>query len=272
MEQVLPGVARLALRTPTLPPATHTNTWVVGEGELTVVDPASPWDDERARLLDALSPRLAAGERVARLFLTHHHHDHVGGAAHLRAALRARGHDVPVAAHPVTASLLQPGLVDELVHDGDELLPGVSAVFTPGHAPGHLCLAGPGWVVAGDMVAGEGTILLNPADGDLDEYLASLARLAALAPTTLLPAHGQALPHALTVLSTYTAHRHARSEQVLAALLDRGHAAPMDLVPVVYRELDRGAWPVAAIQLETHLRWLVRHGRARLDGEGFVAA
>ena len=100
MEEVAPDIAVVAVRTPTLPPATHTNSWVLGRGSLTVVDPASPYEDERLRLHRALAERCRAGERVDRLFLTHHHHDHVAGAMDLRDRLRAdgqaaRGHTGP---------------------------------------------------------------------------------------------------------------------------------------------------------------------------------
>jgi ribonuclease/clavin/mitogillin len=271
MEAVLPGVARVEVRTPTLPPATHTSCWVLGGDALTVVDPASPYDDERERLLSELLARVDGGARIERLFLTHHHHDHVSGAAHLQAALAARGHVVPIAAHPLTAALLAGRLdVDVPVVDGDELLDGVRAVHTPGHAPGHLCLAGDGYVVAGDMVAGVGTIVLDPSEGDLDEYLASLRRLQELGRHVLLPAHGPALPHAATVLSFYVAHRHERTAQILAALDHAGAASAAELVPAVYRDLDRRAWPIAAAQIETHLRSLERHGRAARDGDRWV--
>lgn len=271
MEFVRPRVARLALRTPTLPPATHTNTWILGGEDLTVVDPASPYEDEQQRLLTALLEAVDRGARLRRLFLTHHHADHVSGARALRDGLRDRGIEVPIAAHAATATRVAAGLVDEGVDDGDELLPGVTALFTPGHAPGHLCLVGEGWVVAGDLVAGEGTILLDPTEGDLDDYLASLARVASGAPEVLLPAHGPPLPHAVTVLSTYVAHRHARSEQVLAALGRAGWSDAAGLVPDVYRGVDPRAWPIAAIQVETHLRWLQRHGRAEPEGGGYRA-
>jgi len=106
MEEVAPDIAVVAVRTPTLPPATHTNSWVLGRGSLTVVDPASPYEDERTRLHLALRTRVAAGEQVERLLLTHHHHDHVAGAMDLRDRLRADGSVVRIAAHPITAVLV----------------------------------------------------------------------------------------------------------------------------------------------------------------------
>src|SRR5690348_13674934 len=97
-----PGIAVVPVRTPTLPPATHTNTWLVGDGEIAVFDPASPWEDEQRLLARALDARIAAGERVVALVLTHHHADHVGGAMALAAHLEATtGARPPIVAHPI---------------------------------------------------------------------------------------------------------------------------------------------------------------------------
>lgn len=267
MEAVSPGVAVVPVRTPTLPPATHTNTWVVGEGALTVVDPASPWEDEQERLFRALEARLDRGERVERLFLTHHHHDHVSGARALRDRLRDRGLQVRVAAHPATAERVALE-VDELLLDGSTVTWGglaLAVLHTPGHAPGHLVLHDPahGSVIAGDMVAGVGTIAIDPDEGDLQDYLDSLGRMRTLGAARLLPAHGPVLPHPEAVLSFYVAHRHQRSDQVRAALDAAGRATPLELAPWVYPELDPRMFPVAAAQILTHLKWLARHGLAR---------
>jgi glyoxylase-like metal-dependent hydrolase (beta-lactamase superfamily II) len=273
MEEVAPDIALVAVRTPTLPPATHTNSWVLGRGSLTVVDPASPYDDERVRLHQALRTRTLAGERVERLLLTHHHHDHVAGAMDLRDRLRADGQPVRVAAHPITADLLA-GIVevDDLVPEGHQLdIAGrpFQAVFTPGHAPGHIALhdAATHTVVAGDMVAGIGTIVLDPTEADLQQYLDSLERLRALRPERLLPAHGPVLLHPDTVLSFYVAHRHQRSEQIRSTLALAGQATAAELAPRIYPELDPAMHPVGAAQITTHLQWLEIHGLVRRAGD-----
>lgn len=275
MDLVAPAIHVVPVRTPTLPPATHTNTWVIGEGELTVVDPASPWDDEQQRLLAALEARIAGGERVVRIVLTHHHADHVGGAVALRAQLGARGVAVPIAAHAATIERLRRMHIDETLAHGDELEAGGRRLvvrFTPGHAPGHVALHDPdsGAVVAGDMVAGVGTILVEPEDGDLGEYLASLEQLRSLAPSVLLPAHGPALRHPDAVLSFYIAHRHQRTEQLRQALERAGRATPLELAASVYGDqVPRDVLPIAARQVVSHLRWMASHGLARaVDAEG----
>lgn len=269
-----PGIEVVAVRTPTLPPATHTNTYVVGAGRLSVFDPASPWPEEQQRLSDALGRRLDRGETVERIVLTHHHADHVSGALDLRDRLRARGVDAPIAAHPVTAALLAPSLpVDEVWEGGTTLLCGgrsLKAHHTPGHAPGHLVFqdAESAAVIAGDMVAGIGTIALDPSEADLQDYLDSLERMRALAPSVLLPAHGPAMPRADAVLGFYVAHRNQRSEQIRTALELRGGATAVQLAPDIYPELPEHVYPLAALQITTHLRWLRAHGLAVQCGEG----
>src|SRR5580692_6537005 len=134
---VAPGIRVLALRTPTLPPAAHTNAYLVGpardQGEQLLIDPGSPYADQQAVLDATLAAEAKAGRPLAAIALTHHHGDHVGGAA----ATSARW-NVPIIAHAGTARRLagRVAITRELA-DGDELH-GAIAVFTPGHAEGHL--------------------------------------------------------------------------------------------------------------------------------------
>jgi len=268
MRIVAPGIAVVPVRTPTLPPATHTNTYVVGEGALSVFDPASPWEDEQQRLAAALQERLDAGERIERIVLTHHHNDHVSGAEALRERFSTPERRLPVVAHPITAGLVADRIaVDEPWNDGQAVECGgrrLVGTFTPGHAPGHLVFqdADGGAMIAGDMVAGIGTILISPDDGDLGQYLDSLQALRDRAPSVLLPAHGEPLPHADALLAFYIAHRHQRSEQIRKALDQQGASTPLELAPRVYPELPPEAWPLGAAQITSHLRWMSRHGLA----------
>lgn len=258
--QVAPGIRVLALRTPTLPPAAHTNVYLVGPagGPVIVVDPGSPYDDQQAILAGYL-----AEVPIGAVLLTHHHLDHAGGAA----ALAAR-HGVPIAAHAETARLLA-GVVEvtEVIEDG-ATVHGITAVHTPGHAIGHLCFEHGGATIAGDMVAGVGTILIDPDEGDMALYLASLERLLARAPAVLLPAHGPAMPDGPAKLREYLAHRRMREERVLAALGD-APASLRVLLRSSYSDTPSVLWPLAERSLRAHLDKLVREGRARQRDAGW---
>lgn len=260
---VAPGIRVLALRTPTLPPAAHTNVYLVGPeaGPVVVVDPGSPFADQQAVLDDVLQD-----VPVAMVLLTHHHGDHVGGAAALAARWGA-----PIGAHPATAERLD-GIVpvSQLVADGD-VVHGLVAVHTPGHAAGHLCFEYGDATIAGDLVAGIGTILIDPDEGDMAAYLASLervlARIVERGNATLLPAHGPPIVDGAARLREYLAHRRMREDRVLAALTERPSSLEA-LLPIAYADTPRVLWPLAERSLLAHLVKLAREGKAGSDGSG----
>lgn len=256
---VAPHVRTLALRTPTLPPATHTSCFVLGPtsgaGALVVVDPGTPYPDDQQRLFACIEAEHGAGRSLAGVVLTHHHGDHIGAAD----ALRQR-FGVPVIAHPLTAGRLAGVVaVDQHIDEGDELGAGATwrVLATPGHAPGHVCLLADGTMVVGDMAAGIGTILIDPTDGDMAAYLASLARMAALAPSKLLPAHGPMIDDAVARLHGLVAHRLGREAKVVAALRSLGPASVARLTPHAYADTAPALWPLAARSMVSHLRKLV---------------
>ncbi|HEY5925605.1 MAG TPA: MBL fold metallo-hydrolase [Kofleriaceae bacterium] len=262
---VAPGIRVLALRTPTLPPAAHTNTYVVGpdRGPQLVIDPGSPYPDQQSVLDRALSEDADTGRPLAMVVLTHHHGDHVGGAVAL-----ATKFGVPIAAHANTARRLAGRVVvTRELADGEELL-GVTCIYTPGHADGHLCFELGGASIVGDMVAGLGWILIDPVEGNMTHYLASLAALLARPATKLLPAHGPMIEDGPSKLREYIAHRTMREDRVLAALTGRSDAALADLLPIAYADTPKLLWPLAERSLRAHLDKLVGEGRARDVGPG----
>lgn len=256
---VAPGIRVLALRTPTLPPAAHTNVYLVGPdaGPVAVIDPGSPYPEQQAildRALAALPPSA--------VLLTHHHGDHVGGATAL-----AERWGIPIAAHAATARRLAGRVaVTQMIEDGETAY-GATAIFTPGHAEGHLCFTVGDATVAGDMVAGLGTILIDPSEGDMAVYLASLARLLARPPMTLLPAHGAPIADGHGKLSEYLAHRRMRESLVAAALRDTPRTLA-ELVAEAYRDTPRALWGLAERSLLAHLIKLAREQRATDRGDG----
>lgn len=262
-----PGVWRLPLRTPTLPPAEATNTLVVGSRRLAVVEPATPYRAEQDALDAHLAARAAAGCEVAAVLVTHHHGDHTGYAFAL-----ARRVGAPIYAHAQTAARLD-FPVDVALGDGDcvDLGDGyvLRALFTPGHAPGHLVFheQRTGIAYAGDLVAGQGTILIDPSDGgDMAAYLDSLARVGAARPTALVPAHGPVIADPQACVARYITHRRQREDRVLAAL-GAGRAHISDILAGAYADTPREIWWLAERSLEAHLRKLVAEGRVVREGE-----
>lgn len=252
------GVIAVSLRTPTLPPATHTNCLLLGDDELWVVDPGSPYPEEQAVLRETLDKLAGEGRKAIGVLLTHHHHDHVSGAQVL---------ELPIAATAETAKQLS-FPVDRIVGDGErfEVGPrGWRALHLPGHTRGHLCLIedGTGAVVAGDLVAGVGTVIIDPPEGDMKDYLASLDRLLQQQPGTLYPAHGPVVPAGAARLREYQAHRLQREERVLQALAAQAApAGPAQLVPMAYADVQPALHGLAERSLLAHLYKLVREGRA----------
>lgn len=256
--EVAPDVWMFPLRSPTLPPATHTNVYVLGGEQLVVVDPGANEPSQQDALVEAL--RVLSDERrtpVGAICLTHHHPDHIAGVAHLAEAFGA-----PVYAHPETANLLpapsytlQPALTEGAKLSGT----GGSwhVVHTPGHAPGHICLynADSGALIGGDMTSSLSTIILNPPEGHLGEYLASLDRLLALGPRTLFPAHGTPTIPARAALQAARDHRLERNEQIVAAWRG-GVRSAAALRPRIYPVLDPRAHRLAERQIEAHLVYL----------------
>ncbi|MDH3746013.1 MAG: MBL fold metallo-hydrolase [Acidobacteriota bacterium] len=252
-----PGVLLFPLETPTLPPAGHTNAYVLGHENMVLVDPGSPYKSQIEGLVSAIRALEADGRKVTAIWLTHHHRDHVGGVEALRREL-----GVPVCAHRLTALRLAPiGIqIDQILEDGQRVVlgggsPSALQVFhTPGHARGHLVFLdeATGSLIAGDLVAGFGTIVIDPPEGDMSEYFASLEKARALGATTVFPGHGPTIHQPAGLFDRFIQHRRWREEKILGAWLG-GVRETEGLLNSVYDEIEPMARPLAARQLEAHL-------------------
>lgn len=265
--------------TPTLLPATHTNSYALGGRDVLLIEPATPYEDEQRAWIEWARGLVAQGRKLLAIVATHHHEDHVGGLDVL-----ARELDAPVWAHELTVDRLPPSTrarVTRRLADGDAIVlegprdESWRVLHTPGHAPGHVCLfeERTRTAVVGDMVASVGTILIAPGDGDMTIYLQQLDRLAALDASVALPAHGEPIDEPATLFRKYIAHRLAREAKVLEAVKRAGIAGAdaATLVPDAYSDTPMHLWPIARLSLETHLEKLERDGLVTRASGGELA-
>jgi ribonuclease/clavin/mitogillin len=263
------GVFLCPLRTPTLPPATHTNCYLAGGDEMVVIDPGSPYPDQQAVLDHVVARFIEQGKRFREIIITHLHPDHIGGVTHL-----AEKFNLPVAAHRLTAEAINGEVrVDRFIEDGEvielsEEATGLTwrlrAMWTPGHARGHLSLyeERTGSLLTGDCVVGFGTVVIAPPEGDMNDYLASLRRYLELPRlTALMPGHGPVIADARGRIEEYIAHRRDREEQIVSALRTGASAIPQ-IVNAVYANLPDANRQLAELSVLAHLE--------KLEGEGRV--
>jgi endoribonuclease LACTB2 len=265
------GLVLVPQRTPTLPPATHTNCYLAGRGELLIVDPGAAEEGELTQLYPVVDALRAEGRRPLAIALTHHHHDHVAGVPAV-----ARRYGLPIWAHPLAAERLAPSgiQVDRTLADGEILQLGdfqLRALHTPGHTRDHLCFVDPvsGALLAGDLVSSVSTIVVDPPEGEMAAYLASLRRLQGLGVHSLYPAHGPVVADGPAKLQTYLDHRLAREAQVLAAVR-QGLATPRAMVPAVYLGTPEFLFPLAERSVQAHLDKLEADGKVLVRGSGYV--
>ena len=275
-----PNYICFPVRTPTKPPATHTNCYLIYTSEeLLIIDPGSPYEDEQQALATSIDELLAEGRSAREIVLTHMHPDHVGGVNALRAHL---GEEVRVAAHRLTAEpLVESVLVDRFIED-DEVIglqgsPQVAlrALHTPGHARGHLCFheERTGTLISGDNVVGLGSVLIDPPEGNMRGYLQSLGRMRALPNLSVIfGGHGPAIANPYAKLDEYISHRLDREQKILQAVRERA-TTPMDIVARVYTDVSPKAHAMAERAVLAHLEKLIADDLVQESPEGlFVPA
>ena len=252
--EVAEGVEVILAPNPSLMTGPGTNSYVV-YGPATGCVVIDPGPDDEGHLVEVAHVGAAHGG-IDAILVTHGHTDHDAGAARLRDLTSA----------PVLAWTLDGvAAADRMLADGAELDAGgrrLVALYTPGHRFDHLCFLLPdsGVLFAGDLVAGTGTVVIAPPEGDLLDYLASLRRLLTLDLQLLLPGHGPTIARSRELLEGYIQHREEREAQVLAGLAT-GDRTVDALVARIYAAVDPALYPAAALSVTAHLQKLEREGR-----------
>jgi glyoxylase-like metal-dependent hydrolase (beta-lactamase superfamily II) len=256
--QLAKGLRRIVAPNPGLMTGPGTNTYLLGHGDLVVVDPG-PDDEIHLAAIEAVA--AAGSERVRYVAVTHTHPDHAPGAAALAAATGA-----VVLGFGERAGFVPDGVVAE----GDIVAAGGSrlrAIHTPGHASDHLCYLEERTkiLLSGDHIMGGSTVVIAPPDGDMAQYMDSLRRLRATETpiASIAPGHGPLMTNPADVIDDYLSHRSAREAAILKALRQRGRATITELVSDVYTDVPVALHPIAAHSVWAHLR--------KLTDESFVA-
>jgi glyoxylase-like metal-dependent hydrolase (beta-lactamase superfamily II) len=291
VDAVSPLIRRVVANNPN--PFTYlgTGTYLIGRGEVAVLDPGP---DDPAHV-DALVDALEPGERITHLFITHTHSDHSPGSRQLGERTGAPTYGFgphgpvddsndrvvfgdaeadgdPTSPEPREGAdrSFRPEVV---LRDGDTVAGDgwtLEAVHTPGHASNHLCylFREEGVLCSGDHVMGWSTSVIAPPDGHLGDYLASLEKLLGRPQDQrYLPTHGPQITAPHTLVRAFLAHRRERSDQILAALAS-GPATIAEMVPRLYADVSKRLWRGAAASVYAHLLYLHELGMVEVeDGE-----
>jgi len=271
-DQVSPLIRRVIANNPGPFTFLGTGTYIVGRGEVAVIDPGPDDPAHLAAILAAIE-----GERVTHIVITHHHSDHSPLAGPLKARTRAPIYGCAVASHDEDDG----GVKMEAGHDlafqpdislcagGEVSGPGwtLEAIPTPGHTSNHLCYALPeeNACFTGDHIMGWSTTVITPPDGDMTDYIASLNVIRARGFATLWPTHGPPIRDVDAFIGAYLEHRQERIDQILEALKS-GPAKISELVPRLYADVDPKLWPAASRSMLAAMIHLVRQGRLVTDG------
>lgn len=274
-DQVSPLIRRVTANNPGPFTFKGTGTYIVGRGEVAVIDPGP---DDTAHLEAILA--AVKGETVTHILITHHHSDHSPLAGALKAATGATIYGCAVAPHDEGDG----GVKMEAGHDlsfapevslcgGGLVLSGpgwtMEAIATPGHTSNHICfgLREENACFTGDHIMGWSTTVITPPDGDMTDYLASLDDIRGRRFDVLWPTHGPPIRDVDAFIQAYADHRQERLDQITGAL-KAGPAKIRDLVPRLYADVDARLHPAAARSMLAGMIHLVRTGELAADGDG----
>lgn len=255
--QLTPLVKRITAPNPGVMTGPGTNTYLIGEKEIAVIDPGPEIDTHRDAIL------AAVGKRLRWILCTHTHRDHSPIARALHEATGAAVHGRPAPQDGRQDEGFSPQRVlahGEVVDCGAFRL---RALHTPGHASNHLCylLEGEGLIFTGDHVMQGSTVVIAPPDGDMAAYLRSLELLLELDISEIAPGHGHVIPGPHDEVRKIIAHRLRRERKVIDAFSRRNPATLEELVPLVYDDVSPRLHQVAQRSLHAHLIKLAAEGK-----------
>ncbi|HEX6866071.1 MAG TPA: MBL fold metallo-hydrolase [Caulobacteraceae bacterium] len=271
-DQVSPLIRRVVADNPGPFTFVGTGTYIVGHGEVAVIDPGPAIDAHLEAIL-----RATKGETVSHIFITHHHLDHSPLAAPLAERTGAVIHGCPLG-HAVEGPEVKMEEGEDAAFRPDVAVCNggtfkgdgwtIEAIPTPGHTSNHICygLAEENALFCGDHIMGWSTTVISPPDGDMGAYFDSLEKVKARGFSRLWPTHGPPVTDPEPFIDAYIAHRRAREAQIIGQL-EAGQTRIREMVPVLYKDVDVRLHPAAAHSVLAHMIQLVREGRVKTTGE-----
>lgn len=260
IQELAAGVRRLVAPNPSMMTGPGTNTYLLGRDEIGVIDPGPAIDLHIDRIQES------AGARIAWILVTHTHPDHSPAAAKLAAATGAEllGHPAPYGRHQ--DQTFRPGRIPQ---DGDVFEAAdfsLQIVQTPGHASNHLCYLHTelNWLFTGDHIINGSTVVIDPPDGNMGDYIRSLERLRKIEITAIAPGHGAIIDDPYEVIEWHIKHRLEREAKVVAALKGAPNSTSRELVAEVYQDVDQKLHELAEHSLLAHLIRLEEECRATM--------
>jgi glyoxylase-like metal-dependent hydrolase (beta-lactamase superfamily II) len=268
------GIARVLAHNPSAFTYTGTQTYLIGEAELAVVDPGPDLPEHLDALVAAIAKRP-----VAAILCTHTHRDHSPAAA----PLAERTGAPIIGCGPLSLETVGPRAdasfdgdyaPDRVLEDGEDVIvegQAVTAVATPGHTSNHLCFAYGDALFTGDHVMGWSTTVVVPPDGDMAAYMHSLDKLRTREDRIYYPAHGAPVTNPQQYVRHLMGHRMQRERQILRLVAERPRAIP-DIVANAYPGLDARLVTAAGGSVLAHLLDLEGRGHVLREGEAWTAA
>ena len=269
-DEVSPLVRRVIAKNPSAFTFHGTGTYIVGHGEVAVIDPGPALSDHVVALTAALE-----GEVVSHIVITHTHNDHSPAAKQLQALTGAETYGFGPHGGGRDAETVEEGAdwdftPDHAIGDGD-IIEGdgwtLQAVHTPGHTSNHLCfaLAEEESLFSGDHVMGWSTTVVSPPDGDMAAYMASLEKLRARDDRRYYPTHGAPIEKPGPFVKALAGHRRQRELQIGRCLADGVVTIPA-MVSRMYADVDPRLHRAAGRSVLSHLIHMVETDRAACDG------
>ena len=270
-DAVSPLIRRVTANNPSAFTYRGTGTYIVGRGEVAVIDPGPDIAEHLEAILSAVR-----GEIVTHIVVTHHHSDHSPLSRSLAARTGAQVWGCAVQNLPPAGEIRLEAGYDRFVPDisvcDGAVIEGsgwtLEAIPTPGHTSNHICYALPeeNALFSGDHIMGWSTTVITPPDGDMGDYLRSLELIRDRDFSVLWPTHGPPVTEVRPFLDAYIDHRKDRERQIVGRLA-AGDTRIKEMVPTLYAAVDSRLWPAAAHSVMAHMLELVRTGRVASDGD-----